>query len=657
MALPKQAGGALAALLLALAAFAAAGVFAVPQASAQGAGTTPDAERILDYHSHIVVRPDAALDVTETIRVNVQGNAIQRGIYRDFPTTYTNPNGTVTRVGFTVLHVRRNGQPEPYTVESISNGKRVRIGDADVFIAAGEHTYEIGYRTTRQLFFGDAFDALYWNVTGNFWRFEIGRAFAEIRLPAGASVLKVDGYTGDVGGQGRNFRASIMDYGAVIETTGPLRPGQGLTVSVTWPKGYVSEPTQARKAQYYLQDNLGAILALISVFGVSAYYLSVWIRHGRDPQGGAIFPRYSPPDGLSPAACRYIRRMGYDRKAFTSALINMAVKGYLLIDDQSKPISLEVRPDASDAALTAGEKKIARRLFSGSRSKLVLKNKYHTTISGAISALKLAISNEFEKDYFVRNTRLWLTGLGLSLAGAAAAAALSVNAAVPVFLALWLTVWTAGCTFLLKRVFDQWRDLVQVPGDTVEDFIGAVFTTAFALPFLIAEIVVFGTFATAAGGVLALTFACLGALNVAFYHLLKAPTLQGRRIMEEIEGFRQYLSVAEQHRLNMTGPARTPELFEKYLPFALALDVENEWSEKFADVLAAAGNDPESGYHPGWYRGTRWNSFGPGSFSSALGSSLGSSVASAATAPGSRSGSGGGGFSGGGGGGGGGGGW
>ncbi len=165
------------------------------------------------------------------------------------------------------------------------------------------------------------------------------------------------------------------------------------------------------------------------------------------------------------------------------------------------------------------------------------------------------------------------------------------------------------------------------------------------------------------GGILiqVVCFSALGAMNVLFYYLLKAPTRAGRKVMDEIEGFRLYLAVAEQDRMNMLNPPeQTPALFEKFLPFALALDVENEWSEQFSAVLAAASQPPEAGgqgYHPRWYRGRAWSRANVAGFSAGLGAGLTQATAASASAPGSSSGSGGGGSSGGGGGGGGGGGW
>ena len=140
-----------------------------------------------------------------------------------------------------------------------------------------------------------------------------------------------------------------------------------------------------------------------------------------------------------------------------------------------------------------------------------------------------------------------------------------------------------------------------------------------------------------------------------FYWLLRAPTARGRRLMDKLEGFREYLEIAEKDELNLRNPPeKTPELFERYLPFALALGVEQEWAEKFAAVFARLEAPGRQAYHPGWYHG-HFSARSIGTFTSGVGASLTSAIASASTAPGSSSG--GGGFSGGGGGGGGGGGW
>jgi uncharacterized membrane protein len=163
-------------------------------------------------------------------------------------------------------------------------------------------------------------------------------------------------------------------------------------------------------------------------------------------------------------------------------------------------------------------------------------------------------------------------------------------------------------------------------------------------------------FTTPAGWFTIIVVLLMLVTNGVFGKLLKAPTVAGQAIMGHIRGFKMYMEVAEGEDLKrMKGPPPplTPQLFESYLPAALALGVEQRWAERFANVLNVEAPD----YSPAWYAGPGWNSRDLSGFSRDLGSSLNSAISSSAQAPGSSSGGGGGGSSGGGGGGGGGGGW
>lgn len=148
-------------------------------------------------------------------------------------------------------------------------------------------------------------------------------------------------------------------------------------------------------------------------------------------------------------------------------------------------------------------------------------------------------------------------------------------------------------------------------------------------------------------------------LHILFARLLKAPTVEGRRLMDEIEGLRLYMSVAERDELKaMPGPNQPPALdakrYEMLLPYAMALEVEQAWTKKFTAAVGVAAAEQST---PTWYHGTgTGNRMGLSSIGNSLGSALTSQISSASTPPGSSSGGGGGGFSGGGGGGGGGGG-
>ncbi len=148
----------------------------------------------------------------------------------------------------------------------------------------------------------------------------------------------------------------------------------------------------------------------------------------------------------------------------------------------------------------------------------------------------------------------------------------------------------------------------------------------------------------------------IAVMHLLFAYLLKAPSALGRRLMDQLEGFKLYLEVAEKDDLARRHPPDlTPELFERYLPYAIALGVEQEWAQRFSRVFSSLQAAPGGAYHPAWYQGD-FNAGRMNSFASTVGSKLSSAISSASSPPGSSSG-GGGGSSGGGGGGGGGGGW
>jgi uncharacterized membrane protein YgcG len=625
--------------------------FAVMALLAGATAASAQSERILNFKSLIKVHTDASLTVTENIRVQATGREIKRGIIRDFPTTYRDRLGNTVKVGFKLEAVWRDGRPEPYHTQSVTNGIKIYIGEKEVFLNPGVYTYTIRYRVDRELGFFKDFDELYWNVTGNGWTFAIDRAEAIIELPPGAKILNSAAYTGPQGEKGRDFIVQAGERDIVFKTTRRLAPKEGLTVAVSWPKGVVHEPSGQERLGFFFRDNVATAIGLIWLAVLLSFYLWAWFRVGRDPATGTVIPLYSPPSGFSPAGARFVSRMGYDDKAFAAAVVDMAVKGAVLIQEDGGDYTL-VRREGAMEALTRDEQFVTAQLFSGGKS-VKLADTNHAIIKGAIDALKKNLKTELEKIYFVTNSGYLVPGIVITLLGVAFVVLTSQDRFAAGFGSLWLTIWTVVCYFLAVAVYKKW----QAARGGVGKWLGALGTTLFALPFFLGAIAGVFLFTSAVSIPAAATLAAMALLNALFYHLLKAPTLSGRKIMDQIEGFKLYLSVAEKDRLNLLNPPeKTPELFEKYLPYALALDVENAWSEQFAEVLAKAGTETQP-YSPVWYSGSSWDSFHTSRFTDSLGSSFASAISSSSSPPGSSSGSGGGGFSGGGGGGGGGSGW
>ncbi len=614
-----------------------------PAAPGLAAGET---ERILSFDSRVVIHPDAGLTVTETIEVLATGASIRHGLVREFPTRYAGRDGKTATVGFRVLSVRRDGRKEAYHVKDAANGKKIYMGEKDVDLPPGRHTYELTYATDGQIGQFQDFDELYWNVTGNGWRLPIDAATAVIRLPDGAATIRYAGYTGPTGAKGADFAAEAFPGLVRFATTRPLPPGQGLTVAVAFPKGFVHPPTPTERAL----TSPAFVAASAGLAAVAFFFLVAWWQVGRDPRRGAVAALYYPPDGLSAPAARYLWRMGFDDRTFAAALVDMAVAGGLRIEEPDDAYILsrgsKTFPEAS------WQRAVLDRLL-GPAGAVRLEQANHAAIRAARSALDDALAAAHQGTSFRTNRAYFFLGAALS-AGVMAVTALRADdpgmAGVSIS---WLGIWSFGVAGLTLRARQALRSARRRPG--LKTVAAAFFLTLFSVPFWIGELVGAAFLSQAVSVPASAALAIIGILNAVFWHLLKAPTATGRRTMDDLEGFRLYLSVGERERLNLLNPPeRTPELFEKYLPYALALDVENAWAAQFADVLDKAA---AAGYAPAWYMGRSFDGNDFSGFADGLGGGFSSAIAAAATAPGSSSGSGGGGSSGGGGGGGGGGGW
>jgi uncharacterized membrane protein YgcG len=436
----------------------------------------------------------------------------------------------------------------------------------------------------------------------------------------------------------------------VFRTTRALPPGHGLTVAAAWPKGIVAAPTASQQTGWWLQDNLPGVVAGIGLAVVLAFYVFAWALVGRDPPRGTIIPLFGPPNGMSAAAVRFVERMGFDGRCFTAAIIDLGVNGHIKLTGDGKQTVIEHR----DGGKPVGppERDLESKLFA-SKPSLLLTQANYEPLGKAKDALNERLAQTYDGTLFTDNY-FW-SGLGLVLSVVVLAAT------------VWLMTATYDPDRLAPLLFGMLVPVVPIVFGAYllqtgwrRDSLRALFIAGGLL--LIAIFVFVGLAVMAAGahgvidflpGVAAYVLSPLGILGI---HWLQAPTVAGRAIMDRIEGFRQYLGVAEEDRLNaLNPPDKTPELFERFLPYAIALDVENRWARRFAGVLAAAGAGPAVST---WYVGSNNWRTDPVGFANHLGGSLSHTIASASSPPGSSDGgSSGGGSSGGGGGGGGGSGW
>ncbi|MCZ6802644.1 MAG: DUF2207 domain-containing protein [Proteobacteria bacterium] len=591
-------------------------------------------EIIQTYHSDIRVLENSDMLVKETIVVQSEQNKIKRGIYRDFPLNYKDHLGNRYKVGFEIINVQRNGKSENYHTKNTSKGIRIYIGNKNITIPKGIHKYEITYKTSRQLGYFDEYDEFYWNVTGNEWDFPVNKASATVRLPKQIpkDMINLEAYTGAFGSKEKNYKTRFNDDGAAhFETTQPLPKRHGLTIVVAWPKGYFIEPTASEKMKFALQDNRHLAIALIGLVFLLAFYGFTWLKVGKDPEKGIIIPQYESPSGYSPASMRYVLKMGYDKMCFTAAIINLAVKGYLKIEEEDGDYSLMLTGN-ENIEMAPGESTIIKKLFGedaamnllvnsplmkiiidrmggmpietdafGKINKIKLTQSNHNRIGRALKAHQSSLENNHEKIYFLTNTSCFVIGILITfilLITSILTQPASVEPAA-LFMLVWLTGWTFGVFFLIKRVYHAWSNI-----NNIISIFPAIFLTAFAVPFIAGEIFGLVTFAQLTSFSMIFILLVAAIINWIFYELLKAPTLAGRELLDKIEGFKQYINVTEKHDLKYKySGGKTPELFERILPFAIALDFEQTWGEQFEDVLSDA-TSADSGYSPGWYHGS-----------------------------------------------------
>ena len=620
------------------------------------------AEEIRNFHALIDVGADGTLTVTETLTVNAERRQISRGIFRDIPLRYEDETGRVREVRLDVKSVMRDGRSEPYTVERSSGVLRIRIGDANVLLQPGTHTYEIIYDTTRQIRYFDDHDELYWNVTGNGWDFPILKSSAEIRLPAGAAADDVTYFTGRYGSTEQAARAQRVDNGnrILVETTRVLGRREGLTAVVSIPKGVVAPLSEAEKRADWWRDNLGWIVGAGGLALVLGFYLWAWNRVGRDPPRDVVVPRWTPPDDTSPALANYIekrgfRGMGWD--AFSASMIDLAVKGHLELEQPKKTMTIRRKGNGIPKEIGIGQQAILRALPKDGDTLTVNKSNGET-VQTVGRAFRQAMETEHRNKFYRANPIYLVGGTFMSVIVFVFIIAFGGLSPETIGAAFGMIIPSVVIAIAAVNIGRRFRAASSL-GARILAVAAAAFAGFIALNIM-AGILGMLTQFTFDPRVLA-AIAGLVITNIVFFFIMGAPTPIGQKRSAEIAGLKQYLTLAEKDRMNMQGaPEMSPQHFETLLPYAVALGVEKPWSRTFDAWLAtalAAGTVAYAG--PSWYHGSDFSSGKIGSSLGNMTSSLSNSFTASLPTPSSSSSgfSSSGGFSGGGGGGGGGGGW
>jgi uncharacterized membrane protein len=543
--------------------------------------------RVSDFQDNITVERDGTAMVSERIDVTFVGQ--WHGIFRTIPIEYPGPNGTNYELFLKIINVTDgSGAKLKYDSSIANHARNLKIYIPDAVDAM--RTVEITYRVFNGTRFFKDYAEFYWNVSGNDWPVPIDHAAATVRFPdSAAGSLRAQAFTGVYGSTQRDAVAKVDGSETRFETTNPLPMRGGLTVDVYVPGGILEEPSGLTKFFWFLGGNPIVFLPLVTF----AAMFTVWWYKGRDPDAGmSVAPMYEPPSGISPAEAGTLLDDTIHPRDITSTMIDLAVRGYIKIEETAEKILVFTHRDYVfhllkpreqwGADLAPHERVMLENVFAGGDQIRLssLKNRFYTAVPVIRQDIMAALKTK-----------------GIYLLDPESANGYSIVAAIAILIPFAIFQYEGWANFLNSAV---------------------LLVVCLAISALIWWL---------------------------FARVMTAKTVKGARTRIAVLGFQEFMNRVDGERLKIMPPTT----FEKFLPYAMALGVEHHWAQAFAGIV----KDPPQWYvGPGGV----YTGFNPIFFSSSMHNMAGDMHQVFMSAPRARSGGsgfgggggGGGGFSGGG---------
>jgi hypothetical protein len=567
---------------------------------ALGAPLRLDNERVLNFNSAISVRKNGSLQVRETIEVNSLGISVQDGICREFAAI-----GQQSAPQVTVREVKTDDRPAVFRMEDSGATKRICVGDPEQPLTTGLHTFVLTYETAPVIAEANRRDRLLWNVTGSNWNLPIDSVLATVEFPKGVPPedLSVEGTTGSAGERGKRYSFDFDTPGAVTFTAQALASGEGLTVKLDWPLGYVRHRSWG--IPLVMLENVGVFVALVGLLILLLYWGVLWFYWGRPPALGRLAARTTPPNAVSAAGLRYLRQRLTDGKTFTVVLVSLARTGIMTVEENDGNYTLR-RTSADFHSLAPEERDFAKVLFGGQDS--VSLKMSPLRVKSALMVLRKSLRKSYARSFTPVRAFAWPA---LIVSGLAVIASLFLELKpklkeefLPAFLVLLVFI---VCVTLLRHIWPaslkEWKQdpkESQVPGATEPNRPQMV--TAILLAIMLLGVTVL--LATKVGALWALLLAAQTAVNAWFMKIMQMPTPRGQRLLDELEAFRLHLrKLCAERTIESEDLQQRQATFEEHADHALAFDLEADWVQR----IEAPGDEAQ--YLPAWYEGEHFRNF------------------------------------------------
>jgi hypothetical protein len=535
------------------------------------------AYRIRSFDAVLTVLADGSLNVTEELTVRLAGESNQ--IVRDLSLRDDGAREGAKRLDLKLLAVTDDdGEPFQVEEENMDNGRTRRLRIRVPGTTNMDRKIIIQYRVANAIDIvnggkrGGALDELRWNVTGSGWDIPIESVRARVVLPAGARATRTAVYTGPSGSAVTNATTAKNGNEVSFDPSRGISPHQAITIEVGWPFGHIHRKPTSSLWNRLVQVLLWWPLLIPLIVFVLAF--RAWDKTGRDPKEKSQVVRYEPVDGVSPAGLGKLvsgEREPHMR-LITATLVDLAVRGFLRIEETTPNILLTltkdvraiaqsmlngesgridyiiyfVRPRSEWKGLKWHEERLLEGLTNAAsnaggtkRDRVrvsMLRNKFYVSVPEITEAIEFELVS---KGYY--RTRPGSLNLKWIL-----------YASLP-FLGGALVAWLNGAFFDLTWVL--------LSDDPLANGWVPLSDDKFLLGILLSTLIL-----------------------VVFASIMPSRSIVGARAREAALGFKEYLSRVE------TMPSA--EMFERYLPYAIAFGVQNSWARPCEGIYVKA---------PDWY--------------------------------------------------------
>lgn len=351
----------------------------VVAAALPGQAHIDDPEFIESFDTRLTMRPDGTLEIFHDVRFHPHGDEIRRGLFFELPDQVGPLSGFAARI----------------------NGEDVEpdLDDGAIVVAAPEplavqqiHSMQVSYRATAPLREVPGGSALEWRPVIDQFELPWQRSSVSVSWPDGPAPQALP-TSGERSGNGWRIAFGISQNEAAGASTSDA-------ILFEWQPGAFPDSVVRKHRAHW---GWRAVL-FIAILGLWGLVHAFWRTVGRDPDIGRVRASARPPSGISPAAARYVERMGFDTKAFVAALVSLRVKGRISLDPVKDKKKLDIarlgsgREDASP-----GERALEKALFADS-SRIELKPG-SSLGTKASSALGKALGREHRGRHFETNNR------------------------------------------------------------------------------------------------------------------------------------------------------------------------------------------------------------------------------------------------------------